>query len=238
MKKIFILITFLSFNSLLSQESILGTWYVIENDDESRQRIVLTSNALVSERLETYEVEEPYWKKDKESAIISLEKKGSGYQILGFLPEKNQYFAGEFWTDKNGELKTFQMREASANKEDALSKLDNKNSKKLLSKTYYNKKRMEEINQLPTLEKLTKEDLVVTMKAMLEYSKVLEKYVNESGEKHARFMAVKAIENLKNQKFLELGYNPFVFADPYYMDRFKEDTDVNELNEKMTLMKF
>lgn len=238
MKKILaVLITISSFSSF-AQEPILGTWYIIESDGKSRERIVLSKDALITERLITYNVEQPYWKEEKKSAFFSIEEKESSYQTVGFSPEKNQYFAGEFWVSQKGELNIFQLIGGSASPEEALKKLNNKEYKQLLAKTYFSKQRMEEIQQLPTLGNLTKDDLLTTMNAVLKHSEKLEKYINESGEKHARFMAVKAIENLKNQKFIELGYNPFLFSDPYYMERFQEDKDVEGLNEKMTLMRF
>ncbi|MEO1256282.1 MAG: hypothetical protein AAFY41_15545 [Bacteroidota bacterium] len=76
------------------------------------------------------------------------------------------------------------------------------------------------------------------MNHIQSHEALMREYVSNSESSHARFMMVKGAENLRDQKFIELGYNPFAFTDEFYMNQFRDDPDIKALNEKSEFIRF
>ena len=242
MKKNLLLITFFTVFSqqAFSQSQFYGTWYLMEpGNDQSRQRMVIGENGITTERYQDYGVDEPYWQKDKDTPIFDSKVNGSNYQIVGYSEDENRYYGGEFFfSEQAGELKVIQMRAPNESVEEAYQKLDENKYKPLMSKTLYSKERLEEINALPPLKDITKQELIETIKHVQSFGPMMEDFMNHDTNSRARFMIVRAAEHLREKKFIELGYNPFIFTEEFYMDKFKDDPDIEALNETSTYIKF
>ena len=236
------MLTFLLLNAAFfaySQSHFYGTWYILDGDDISRNRIAISTNGIVAERYEDYEVEEPYWEVENESNIKESRVTEGAYQVVGFSEESNAYFGGEFWlTEQKGELMAFQMRQPHPSVEKAYQSLDDNKYKEMMANTFYSEDRMKEIMQMPDLGSLTKEDLLTTIKYVQSHTELLNSFINEHADQRVRFLVSRAAENLKNRKFIELGYNPFKYTEPYFMDKFKDDPDLEKLNEQSVHFKF
>ena len=227
--------TFFSF----AQNEFYGTWYILDGDNVSRNRILISADGIVAERYRDYEVDEPYWEVEKESNIKESRVVESAYQVVGFSAEANAYFGGEFWlAEQAGELRAFQMRQPNSSMEEAYENLDNNAYKEMMANTFYSEQRMKEIMELPDLGSLTKEDLLSTIEFVQSHSELLTSFVNEHADQRVRFLVSRAAENLRNRKFIALGYNPFKITDPYFMDKFKDDPDFKALNEQSVHFKF
>ena len=208
-------------------------------NDISRQRIVISENGIITERYQDYEVEKPYWIKDKDAPIFDSKVDERSYQIVGFSEDQNMYFGGEFFlSDVDGELIAFQMREPSKSAEEAFIKLDENQYKLIMSKTLYSKERLDEINEMPPLTEINKEDLIETIEFVQSFGGQMEEYLNEQRDSRMRMFVVRAAENLRTLKFIDLGYNPFAITEEWYMDKFKGDADIEALNENSAFIKF
>ncbi len=242
MKKIHLLSIIILFfiHSAQAQDQFYGTWYIMEpGNDISRQRIVIGENGIMTEMYEDYEVEKPYWKKDQDTPIFDSKVKDDRYQIVGFSEEEKVYYGGEFFlTDQKGELKAFQMRQPSNSANEAFKKLDENKYRMMFSKTFYTKERLDAINELPPLAEITKEDLIATVKYVQSFGEQMESFLNEQKDSRMRFLISRAAENLRTQKFIDLGYNPYIYTEEWYMDKFKDDPDIKKLNELSEFVKF
>ncbi|GAB4240150.1 MAG: hypothetical protein Tsb0034_16470 [Ekhidna sp.] len=223
-----------------SQEQFYKTWYIMDpGDDISRQRLTISADGILIERYEDYEVEEPYWEVDRENPFSETRIKGDRYQIVGYSEEDKAYFGGEFFLSENeGELKGYQMREPLKSAEEAFKKLDENPYKEMLAKTFYTQSRLEEINEMPPLVEITKEDLITTIKYVQSFGPLMTDFMNEQNDPRMRFVITRAAKNLRTQKFIDLGYNPFIYTEEWYMDKFKDDPDIKKLNEMSEYVKF
>ena len=242
MKKNFYLLVVLLTASFFSysQDEIYGTWYKVnDGDGPSRERIVVTSDNLSVERLQDYGVETPYWEQDKVSPIEQVKVIEEGIQIIAYDKTQNLYKGGELAYDGSMEkLSFFQFRETFSDIDAVYEMLETNKYKQLLSKPYYLKSRTEQIASYPNLGALSKNQIVELFKYLLSLEPLVDEYLNEnSTERHARMLAIRGIENMRDQKLIEMGFNPYAMTDTYYGDKFQDDPDLIKLNEQSKYFK-
>lgn len=222
-----------------AQEKFYGVWYQLDQGgQDSRERMILSKTKMVAERLQTYEVEAPFWEVDKESLFKETKMKGAALQISGAF--KGAFFGGEIWSgNQEGELLVYQMRKPSSSTEEAFSKLDQNNFKELLSKAYYSAERLNQIQEMPGLSAITKEDLISTIEYIRSYEDLLADFVEANQDNRMRLFVGRIAENLRDRKFIALGYHPYKWeeGDTFYGDKFRNDTDLQKLNEASVHLK-
>lgn len=219
------LLLFAVVTSTTAQTAIFGTWLFKSPDGELANRISISENQLVYERLISYKVETPYWEEDKTLIISSQQEISNGYQVVG--KEDGQYYAGELVVDQSKTtLFIFEIREGSSSAEEAFEKLNSKSLRQELSKRAYTQERLSEIDNYPSLDEIKKEEVIEMMNHVYEYEKEMAAFKGND----------RIIGNLgrsiMNQKLIVMGFDPDKPTNGYYMKRFANDPDIKQLLDK------
>lgn len=217
-------------NVLKAQSDQSGTWYFKDPGGEVSSRVVITKDFVTYENYQNYQVDKPFWKKDKEIALDNRVKVKNGFRLIG--QENGKFYGGDFWfNDDKKQLYIFQMRE-SGNSEKAVNQLlDKKANKALLSRVAYEKTRLEEIQSFPSLDKLVKKDVIQILNHMYSF----EGTIAESGEEQRIIWRMG--QNILNRKFISMGFDPDKPTEGYFMKRFIDDPDIVELVKKQVHLK-
>ena len=92
---------------------------------------------------------------------------------------------------------------------------------------------IDKLEKAPGLDKLTREDLLTAMQWRRPLSEKLQKYLEDTGGKR-QFMIYRFVETYRNQKLVELGYNPYKRVTYNFAKQFEGDEEILKLlNEEI-----
>ena len=242
MKKNFLLLASLAIGMHLSfaQDEFFETWYKInQGDGPSRERITISPDSLVIERLQDYEVDTPFWQVDKVSLISEFQTIEDGIQIIGIDGSKAGYTGGELvYGNGNDQMLLFQLRDFVPAVDSVYKLLASSKYKELLANPFYTESKAKEIAAYPNLDAVSKEEMITLFDYLLSFELVVDTYLIENAElRYARMLAIRGLETLRDHKLIEMGFNPYRITESYYGDRFKEDPDLIEMNERSKYIK-
>lgn len=213
--------------------SILGTWYMIDMSGESRQRIVLSENQIVTERWITYNVEEPYWKEDKVTELAYFKSDKLIAQILTKDERLKGVSPGQLVLSPDFQtLDMYNMKQGFDDNKEALTALNDFEFKEIMSRPVYSKERLDQINSLPSTEKLSKKEFMKLMTSLESYNSQLTDFVKNSGFNNVQRMVYYVTDKLFKQGLIDLGYNPWKPTNEYFVERLRQDPEIASLLEK------
>ena len=103
----------------------------------------------------------------------------------------------------------------------------------LTGRDCYTKKQIDQLEKAPGLDELTREDLLTSLQWRQPLSEKLKAYLEDNGD-NGRFRIYRFVENYRNQRLVELGYNPYKQVTYNLYKRFKEDEEIMRLlNEEI-----
>ncbi len=240
-----IVTTLLSFTLIVNSfaqttESVKGVWYMIDQSGESSQRLIISENEIKTERWVSYNVDQPYWKEDKTVAISYFESNTSGaVEILTSDSRSEGLSPGELLLSKDRQvLFMYNMRKGFTDQDEALSALGEFKFKTLMSRPVYRKKRLDQINALPSTAKMNKDEFIKLVKVLQSHDKVLSDFLTESNVNNAQRMLFYITDNLFKQGIIQMGYNPWKPTDTYFVERLKKEPEVSKLLENQVHFRF
>jgi len=242
MKRIVILLLLVSVLPLLAMAQkgspILGTWYMIDMSGQSDQRIILSESQMITERWVTYEVDKPYWKEDKVIKFAYYKEDNGRAVVLTLDDRLDGLSPGQLVLSSDShELNIYNMKKGFDNEENALGALENFKFQELLSRPVYSKERLDAINELPSTEKLSKEELIRLMKSLEAHDHELTEFFTNSQLENAQRMSYYITDNLFKKGLIELGYNPWKPTDEYFIKRLRQDPEIAGLLERQVHFK-
>ncbi len=212
------------FLSVLSSFSQIKRWY--QANPEFTDRLLISKDSIISERYKTYNVETPYWEKNKTLKIKSSQIKNNKNYMLFSLPD-NKTAGGIFTLIE----KDFMLAHVPKEMYTSLSELEHLPGNSIPHKLYLSENLIENITNYKSLEYLTKEHLIKAIKFVQSYNNEFEKML-EANPKLRQFSLFRMAENLYHFKLYQLGYNPFNLPDEgNYLDKFKNDNELKSLFE-------
>jgi hypothetical protein len=103
----------------------------------------------------------------------------------------------------------------------------------LTERDWYSRETIEKLEKAPGLDKLTREDLLTALQWREPLAEKLQKYLEDTGG-NRRFMIYRFVETYRNQKLVELGYNPYKRVTYNLARQFKSDEEILKLlNEEI-----
>ena len=223
-----------------AQDEFFETWYKInQGDGPSRERITISTDSLVIERLQDYQVETPFWQVDKVSLISEFQTIEDGIRIIGIEEAKAGYTGGELvYGNGRNQMLLFQLRDFYPVVDSVYEQLASSKYKELLANPFYTESKAKEIAGYPNLDAVSKEEMITLLDYLLSFDSLVDTYLIENAElRYARMLAIRGLETLRDHKLIEMGFNPFLITETYYGDRFKEDPDLIEMNERSKYIK-
>ncbi|WP_299223723.1 hypothetical protein [uncultured Aquimarina sp.] len=98
----------------------------------------------------------------------------------------------------------------------------------LTEKDWYTEKQIEQLKKAPGLDKLTRDDLLLSMQWRKPLSEKIQQYLKDTkGER--QFMVYRFVNEYRNKKLVELGYNPYKFVEYNLEKQFEGDEEVLKL---------
>ena len=103
----------------------------------------------------------------------------------------------------------------------------------LTGQDWYTKEKVDKLEQAPGLDELKREDLLISMQWRKPLSNMLQQYLKDTDGKRP-FMVYRFVEKYRNQKLVELGYNPYKRVVYNLFKKFEEDEEIMKLlNEEI-----
>lgn len=103
----------------------------------------------------------------------------------------------------------------------------------LTEREWYTKEKMKQLEKAPGLDELTRDDLLTAMQWREPLSKKLQQYLEDTQGKRS-FMIYRFVEAYRNQKLVELGYNPYKRVAYNLHKQFEGDEEIMKLlNEEI-----
>ena len=103
----------------------------------------------------------------------------------------------------------------------------------LTEQDWYTKEKAAVLDEAPGLDELQREDLLTAMKWRNVLSEKLQQYLEDTGGERS-FMVYRFVEAYRNQKLIELGYNPYKRVVYNLYKKFEGDEEVMRLlNEEI-----
>lgn len=230
--KIVVLACFLfAMSDVSAQINLDGTWYAKSYDGELNNRLVINGQSIVYESYETYNVEEPYWKVEKEMEVDEFKSTGSGFMIARNV--NKQFYGGEFSINTEGDrLSVFRMNDPAFSFEELQKVMGAYPMKAYFAKVYYAETRLKEIQGYPSLDQINKKDVILLIQHMSEQEKNIGEYKEQDR------MISRLGRSILNQKLIEMGYDPDKPSENgYFMKRFADDPDVKALLDQQQYFK-
>lgn len=242
MKKNFFLgfLLLICIQSSYAQDEFFLTWYKInDGGGASRERVTISADSLVTERLQDYQVDTPYWQIDKVSVVAEFLKHENGIQLIGFEASKNSYTGGElFYGNGKDQVLFFQLRDFHPEVDSIYKLIKTNKYKQLLARPYYTESKAKEIEKYPSMDSISKEEMITLFSYLSSLEPLVDNFLADNeAVRSARMFAIRGLETLRDHKLIELGFNPYKITETYYGNRFKNDPDLMEMNEKSTYMK-
>lgn len=242
MKKNFYLSIFLSVIGFVgySQDEFFETWYKInDGGGSSRERVTITTDSIVIERLQVYQVDTPYWEIDKISHIEQFRTVEDGIQIIGYEETQSSYTGGKlFFGYDTDQMIFFQLKDFHPEVDSIFKMIDNNPYKQLLGSPFYTKRKAESIEKYQSLDLISKEEIIMLFEFVFTIDLMIDGYLEDNKEvKWARMFAIRGLESMRDHKLIEMGFNPYAMTESYYGDRFRDDPDLIEMNNKSKYFK-
>lgn len=98
----------------------------------------------------------------------------------------------------------------------------------LFEKEWYSESYIKTIEKLPGLDELKRKDLLVAMQWRKPLSEKIEQYLKDTEAKR-QFMVYRFVNEFRNKKLLELGYNPYKRVVYNLRKQFEGDEEVMKL---------
>ena len=216
-----------SLSTAFAQVNLDGIWYAKSYDGQLSDRVVIKGKNVVYERYVTYQVDEPYWKVEKEMQVDKFETTSNGFVIARFV--NNIYYGGEFSQGSDrGQLNVFRMNDGNSQFDRLVDEIANYPMKEYFSKQYYSKERLKEIQDYPSLDQITKDHVIELINHMIAEEQFMKPYAGKDR------LIGNIGRNMLDQKMLSMGYDPHKPSENgYFMKRFAEDADVKKLLEEL-----
>ncbi len=98
----------------------------------------------------------------------------------------------------------------------------------LTEKDWYTKEQIERLKKAPGLNELTRDDLLLSMQWQKPLSEKIKQFLQDTkGER--QFMIYRFVNEYRNKKLVELGYNPYKFVEYNLEKQFAGDEEVLKL---------
>ncbi|MEL6560693.1 MAG: hypothetical protein AAFQ94_21045 [Bacteroidota bacterium] len=213
----------INLSAIVAQEKLDGIWYAKSYDGQLSNRVVIKGKSVVYERYESYQVDEPYWKVEKEMQVDKFKTIAKGFVIARFV--NNTYYGGEFTLGSNpDELTVFRMNDGNSQFDQLLTEIAKYPMKKYFSRQYYSEERLKEIQKYPSLDQITKEHVIELISHMIAEEQNMEPYAGKDR------LIGNIGRSMLDQKMLSMGFDPHKPSENgYFMKRFAEDADVKKL---------
>lgn len=175
-------------------------------------------------------------KSEKSKSKIIIEKRLSDLYLLVQNEAKNPPYAVlSVRVTNNGVLKMAPVVKGNS-VEEVEEQFKNTSVPEWLSLTerdLYTREMIEILEKAPGLDELTREDLLIAMQWRKPLAEKLQKYLEDTGGKR-QFMIYRFVENYRNQKLVELGYNPYKRVVYNFAKQFEGDEEILKLlNEEI-----
>ncbi len=217
-------------SKLTAQDKNDNIFYFKLPGEAAHSRVIVSPKKLSFERYHTYNVDQPFWKLDKELIFQELIPTKQGYRIIGKKGE--QFFGGEYWFEDNQQqLYLFQLNQAGDSLASIKQLLDQFKHKDLMAKVAYSKNKWLEIEQYPSLDSLNKTDLIL----LLNHIYAQEERVAASGEEQRIIWQMG--HAILRRKCIAMGFDPDKVTNGYFLKRFTDDPDISKLLERQVHLK-
>ncbi|NAS32716.1 hypothetical protein GTQ40_17175 [Flavobacteriaceae bacterium R38] len=103
----------------------------------------------------------------------------------------------------------------------------------LIERHWYTKEKTDRLEKAPGLDELKREDLLTSLQWRPPLSEKLQQYLEDTKNERP-FMIYRFVENYRNQKLVELGYNPYKRVIYNLHKKFEDDEEIMKLlNEEI-----
>ncbi len=209
---------------------INGKWYSYTNDFSIRETVFIDGLWINT-------VTNPYVEDSKPRVDTSYFKKlKDNYYLLSRLRAK-QKVVTKIMVDS---LKTTMTIQFVAQGKDEAVLLDTYQSipespwTTLQEVKAYSKVRFDELKSAPGLDKISREDVIRSLKVREKISPMLLEYVKANPDE-GKYRVFQMVNDYRNKVLVEMGYNPFKMLKGNPMKRFENDEEIMKLlNEPMS----
>lgn len=205
-----------------SQKLSLDTIYY-KSDYSISERIVFTKDTLKTQSLQTYNVEQPFWKTYKSIPLQELSNNDNIYTLVT-NDSKLGMSASIIIQYDDGLISFHTLRRTIT----SINELEHYKFSELPLGLYMSSDFKSNIDKLKSMEVLSKEDLITCIQFVHSYESIFKAYMQ--AENLQSFYLFQIAQNLYHLKLYQLGYNPFMLPEEgNYIDKFKNDSDLKSL---------
>lgn len=213
----------------LTFAQLKGRQWTGYDSQRAKQRIVISDDYLIKYYYGYTDVpENSKWMASDSVPIHSMD---NGVIVIKNKRGGEGFAAGLYTFRENGDvLKLTQLYDRYDTPEAAKKGAESYKYANLIANEYYSLMAFSKLENMKSLDELTKRDFMLVMNRLQAYEKDMEGFL-EVSPPYMRRNVFRVTEGIINRTFVELGYNPYKMTEKWFFENFRDDPEVQAIME-------